>query len=42
MLKGKNYKWPEDNKEEIINKRKNIEMEKLEITKLQDAKLLKC
>ena len=36
MLKGKNYKWPEDNKEdeEITNKRKNIEMEKLEITEL--------
>ena len=41
MLKGKNYKGLENNKEdeEVINKRKNINLAKFEITKLCDAKL---
>ena len=42
MLKGKNYKWLEDNKEdeELINKRKNIEMENFRNVEVQDAKPL--
>ena len=40
MLKGKNYKGQEKNKEdgEIITKWKNKKMAKFEITKLCDAK----
>ena len=40
MLKGKNYKGQEKNKEdgEVITKRKNKEMPNFEITKLCDAK----
>ena len=39
MLKGKNYKGQEENKEDgkIITKKKNKEMANFEITKLCDA-----
>ena len=40
MLEGKNYRGPENNKEdeEVMNKRKNMNLAKFEITTLCNAK----